>query len=345
MTPKKIDDTKRQRLSWNMMDNVQDRSNSNCILVSDDIKDGTSGNIPPGLLTFEERKIDEIKYELKLNDSEATENSFGLLGSFSGAYVRQGPLQQAQVKDEFSNSGIVVKLCKAGKEIEVASRKCDISPRSNQYTSGETNWSALVQVNASSEQINALGYLQSKDLVSVLCDLESPKIPTHDVNLLVYLNNNAISKVASPNEDPCLKKADKMTKVLMAWFHDICDSLHENECPRSHGCDDKLESLFDALKMKRDCSRTKNLHLSDNSHGKVISTCSSCTNKDEDLDKLQHACLVPSLRNYQKKSVRWMINKEQLNSKLTAEGMQNIKIIFYNMQLCLVYSKSFLKCA
>ena len=342
LVPKRIDDAKRQSLSWNMTDHVQEENSCiNQVCSSHeydgDINVAESGSVAQSLFNIDEKKRAGTWHKLKLNDPVTVKSSLGLLGSVSGVNLSREFLEQTEGEDLVLHSNrlnrvsaVLVELCKAEKY-----RSNDLTSTSNEDCQYFTSKLDFVQVNATTEQINALAYLQTKGLVNIiLSDVDGERFTEiHCIDLLVYLNQDAISKVTIPNEDPCLKKVDKMMKILMKWLYDVFNSTSESE--RNDGCDDKLESLFDALKDKR---RSKAYDDK--------ATLNHETMKDENLEKLQHYSLVPCLRGYQKKSVRWMIDQETHSAKFTTQGTVAIgKIIViekYSLFLTLSHQEALL---
>lgn len=168
---------------------------------------------------------------------------------------------------------------------------------------------------ASENKLEALVYLQSKGVISLILNPEQGILKDH-WEVLVCLHESGLSTPSFSSVEPTSRKIDKMMKILLAWF--CKSSMTTPSAPTNNGdltVDKGFERLYDSIKIVRE----KAIHPADaiehsyadeekehdkkscGSHNKPISFV---------VPDVQHPNLKPLLRGYQRNAVEWMLRRE-----------------------------------
>ncbi|CAH1800276.1 unnamed protein product [Owenia fusiformis] len=135
---------------------------------------------------------------------------------------------------------------------------------------------------------------------------------TKQLELDVYLTKQAICRLHYPCEFLRLKKTFQALKVLIDFYYGVTSSP-DYKVRRDNAEEDmeEKEAITDVL------GAVKNLHSSE--YG---SNCSSF---------VQHEALKPMLRAYQQDAVCWMIQREKLQEKVKEDDLH---ILFEELKMC-----------
>ena len=300
--PKRLINGQFSQLCWNIRSSFHTNRalpdmellTQNCHRLSPDEPDdiqmlsiGDFGTESQNLCSSDDDTMDDT-YKLTICDEIYSNHSAGLLGCLSGM---PDFFLSSKGKSVIQEANILLKVNKAVGQDNGHDVPSEAGPSKARYVCDSDRF---VNVFATYEQIDSLQFLCNKAIVEVVIDADD-LLNQPECKLMVYLNEKGFTKIDVPSEDPSMGKVYKSMKILMQWLRGPL--LPEiNPKPTMH-YDDQIESVFNALKSKQ------------------ISTGNVSSSKERNtyLGNLQHPSLVPLLRGYQKRAVRWMIEQETVD--------------------------------
>lgn len=368
--PERFSEEKRTKMTWNMFDQLMQAHGSS------DESDTTSSGIYPSPATessnfpriLNSRKRGKRQTGDRRRDIEVKlENSYPLccvcqLGLFNISLCTN-KIQENEVKTVNGTN-----VCSDASELwstdgchpSVIVRlsfepECPLAENTNSLNNGslrEVSFKAVVP-SVSEEKLDALVYLQSKGVVSLVLVPEQ-HILKDNWEVVVCLNESSFSKLPFASVDVTNRKTDKMMKLLMDWFYDfpvhVEHDLHPQEC-RNRVMDKGFDELYEAIKSVRERTLAAvlakgDITLPQNSLVSDLPLCCVCSSHNDnkcdcyaDLNRsggvnvfdVQHPLLKPVLRGYQRRAVEWMLQREQgiqMTSHTKQLGMLNYTASF-----------------
>ena len=273
--PQRLDEEKRQRMSWDMADTTKDV----------EIVDGPNcfGAVFPGNYRTLQNRREIVNHGRKGNQRKRSEKGeirldlvgcfpdfwHCVLGSFemslSGVTCRNLVVHSNthNVPDSEASVEMFLEVSEAQCESFTASVVLPISfvsdhnlaiPFASEITNQTTNEDSFPTSSfVSKERLEALDYLQKKGLVSLV--LRQTQITLGgQIEVTVCLHESGLTLLSYSSLDTTLRKSDKLLKVLMSWFfpdpeHYTCEDVSFSDTEQRE-C--SFESLYNAVKVIRD---------------------------------------------------------------------------------------------
>ena len=122
------------------------------------------------------------------------------------------------------------------------------------YTLQSTQEKRAVVLEASGQQVQAIEYLESKGILSLV----QKENRDNCLEVLVCLRKAAVTPLTFASEDTMMRKCDKMVKILMNWLFSFVSTSEERELnkiePSSENHGSGFDDLYDAVKTIRESS-------------------------------------------------------------------------------------------
>lgn len=220
-------------------------------------------------------------YMFMISHEVCLRDAVGIVGSFSGQLL----ICSSKERSNLSVTNVVVGLVKP-----------DSTKKSSMSSNGVD---AFIKVSANFNQIDSLSYLYKKNVIIIVSDVDTSTEANTECKLMVYLNKSGFTAVDDPNEHPCMKKIHTSLKIVMEWLNGPYFTENEHDTwstENGQNFDHLIQSVFDSLKSKQ---------LKDKRF-----------NDQKLCGYLQHPFLIPSLRDYQKQAIQWMIDQENAKDKI-----------------------------